>query len=492
MAGEFKVPEFVSERPRTVVVNLFGGPGSGKTTAAFEIAEKLKKAGYTVEYAPECAKELVWAMGDEKADIAERELARALLDGTYDNQLQLYTRQKERVMRLVGQCDFVVTDYPPALCAVYLKPSSEQQRERFERMAVGDMGDYECFNMLVTREGAYEQAGRIHDPAQAAKIDSDVKAFLGRHGIFYGTYGHGSINQAISNAIKVRERVVSGREGLENGKQAGSEGGSAARKAALAEKGKVKEMAEERAAAQAPDTQVEYDHVPIPKTGYQGQELFREFKGRDGRDWIQVKMPPHTPEVMNLAGETVDISNRTFLVPGGEPQAVIAENGSRGVRTGTVTAWENDPGYKQVAFPKANREGEPWTVEMRMESGHWEHPEMEGKERGKWIQDGTVSDRIEVAGQLAPAMEVYRAEKADYAREMERAETRQAPERAQAKERGAQAKDAPEGKGGRQRQRPPRERAAKAKTPAADAKAMTQTAAAQKAAKAPAPKVVAK
>ena len=49
----------------TIVINAFGGPGSGKTTACFQIACELKKKGYVVEYVPEYAKELAKASHDE-------------------------------------------------------------------------------------------------------------------------------------------------------------------------------------------------------------------------------------------------------------------------------------------------------------------------------------------------------------------------------------------------------------------------------------------
>ena len=45
---------------KTLVVNLFAGPGAGKTSCAWEIASELKKRGIVTEYVPEYAKELVW------------------------------------------------------------------------------------------------------------------------------------------------------------------------------------------------------------------------------------------------------------------------------------------------------------------------------------------------------------------------------------------------------------------------------------------------
>ena len=44
------------QRP-TMVVNLYGGPGTGKTIATWELA--VKKQGVVTEYVPEYVKELV-------------------------------------------------------------------------------------------------------------------------------------------------------------------------------------------------------------------------------------------------------------------------------------------------------------------------------------------------------------------------------------------------------------------------------------------------
>jgi len=69
----------------TIVINAFAGPGAGKTTSAWEIASALKKAGFSVELAPEYAKELVWT---DRAD---------LLDGSEANQLEVLQEQTRRI-----------------------------------------------------------------------------------------------------------------------------------------------------------------------------------------------------------------------------------------------------------------------------------------------------------------------------------------------------------------------------------------------------------
>ena len=92
----------------TVIINLIAGPGAGKTTCAWEIAEKLKKQGYIAEYVSEIAKEYVW---EERFD---------LLDGSLVHQKALLDMQKHRIDRLIGKVDFVVTDAPLVLNSLYL------------------------------------------------------------------------------------------------------------------------------------------------------------------------------------------------------------------------------------------------------------------------------------------------------------------------------------------------------------------------------------
>ena len=44
----------------TKIINLFGGPGCGKSTTASGIFYELKKRGYECELSPEFAKDKVW------------------------------------------------------------------------------------------------------------------------------------------------------------------------------------------------------------------------------------------------------------------------------------------------------------------------------------------------------------------------------------------------------------------------------------------------
>jgi tRNA uridine 5-carbamoylmethylation protein Kti12 len=87
----------------TLVVNLFGGPGCGKSTTSAGLFHDMKKKSLNVELVTEYAKELVWS-----------DSISAMSD-----QLYLLANQNRRLDRLVGKVDYVITDAPLLLSAYY-------------------------------------------------------------------------------------------------------------------------------------------------------------------------------------------------------------------------------------------------------------------------------------------------------------------------------------------------------------------------------------
>lgn len=60
--------EELSQSKLPIVINGYGGPGAGKSTACLEITAALKKEGYNAEYVQEYAKELVYEKDMEMLD----------------------------------------------------------------------------------------------------------------------------------------------------------------------------------------------------------------------------------------------------------------------------------------------------------------------------------------------------------------------------------------------------------------------------------------
>lgn len=174
----------------TIVINAFAGPGAGKTTSCLEIAEKLKKKGFVTEYVQEYAKELVW---DNKLD---------LLDGSMENQFTILQEQLNRIDRLYGKVDFIVTDSPVLLNATYLKEPNEEYNNAIQEL----YSHFDNFNYFVERNvDSFETEGRIHSLEQSLEIDNELKKTLAELNLEYKTYGHSTIDNIVQDAIEYKD-----------------------------------------------------------------------------------------------------------------------------------------------------------------------------------------------------------------------------------------------------------------------------------------------
>ncbi len=175
----------------TLVVNLYGGPGAGKTTCSWEIASELKKLGYNAEYVSEYAKDLVY---ENRLD---------LLDGSLEHQRMLFLEQKHRLDRLVGKTDIVVTDSPILLSPIYLKEPNDD----YLKMVRQASDQYHNFNLLIRRGATFQKEGRIHDEQQSKQLDADITRMLDENGLYYGVYNHAQIDTLVSNIAKTYRRI---------------------------------------------------------------------------------------------------------------------------------------------------------------------------------------------------------------------------------------------------------------------------------------------
>lgn len=186
MEAEQNNPEHIS-----LVVNAYGGPGAGKTTACFHVVEELKKRGFVAEYVAEYAKELVW---DGRMDI---------LDGKH--QFNILQEQLHRVDRLVGKVDFIVTDSPILLNAVYNKELTKEYN-----LMIKDLNEqYNNFNFIVKRDSSkFEKEGRIHTLSESIEKDKEIIALLDKYKLYYGLYTHDKLSCIVEDCIKTHESLV--------------------------------------------------------------------------------------------------------------------------------------------------------------------------------------------------------------------------------------------------------------------------------------------
>tara|TARA_R100001530_G_scaffold93239_1_gene64718 strand:- start:3071 stop:3586 length:516 start_codon:yes stop_codon:yes gene_type:complete len=141
------------------VINLFGGPGCGKSTAAAGLFHLMKSKHMSVELVNEFAKEVVWENN---------------LDALKD-QLYLFANQNRKLERLKGKVEYAITDSPLLLTLVYMpKGYPESFREFVEDIYYS----YNNINVFINRVKSYVKTGRVETEEQAKAIDERIKKLL--------------------------------------------------------------------------------------------------------------------------------------------------------------------------------------------------------------------------------------------------------------------------------------------------------------------------
>ena len=156
----------------TKIVNLVGGPGTGKSTIATGVYSKLKIQGINCELAAEYAKDVTWEGNHNRLN----------------NQIKMFAEQYTRQYRLLGKVDYVICDSPLMLNAIYLnyfvqsdkpKPFSNEYYKLQEQFFVDTFYEFDNMNFYVTRNTKYHtMSGRVHDLQQSVALDKEISELL--------------------------------------------------------------------------------------------------------------------------------------------------------------------------------------------------------------------------------------------------------------------------------------------------------------------------
>lgn len=148
------------------VINFFGAPGAGKSTAALGLTYQLKRHWVDAEYVPEFAKDLVW-----------RETAHLL-----KHQLFVFAEQQLRIDCLKGKVDVVVSDSPLLLSAFY---APEDYPLPFKLSVFEFFDTYKNINIVVRRSNKYVARGRLQDELESDRLADLMEQFLFETGVPY-------------------------------------------------------------------------------------------------------------------------------------------------------------------------------------------------------------------------------------------------------------------------------------------------------------------
>lgn len=156
----------------TKIINLLGGPGSGKSTSAALLFGKMKNMSKSVEHVQEYVKGWAW----EGRSIKE-----------FD-QLYIFAKQARREYTLINKVDYIVTDSPVLLSAFYEQKyysNSIVKSAIPEYMRAIEKTGATYLNFMLKRTKPFNPHGRYETEEESVKIDQEMRDWMNENSYPY-------------------------------------------------------------------------------------------------------------------------------------------------------------------------------------------------------------------------------------------------------------------------------------------------------------------
>lgn len=160
----------------TKIINLFGGPGSGKSTITSGLFYELKKRNISCDNPYEFPKQVAWEQNSSQIN----------------DQLFIFASQHRGIVRSYGKVDYIILDSPLLLSLAYKNgyesgyPSSLYDNT-FDNMVLNIFNQYENINLFLDRPEDFQDEGRFQDYKESLEFDNKIKGILDKHSIEYKT-----------------------------------------------------------------------------------------------------------------------------------------------------------------------------------------------------------------------------------------------------------------------------------------------------------------
>lgn len=168
-----------------IIINLFGGPGSGKSTTAAGLFHKLKLTGAKTELITEVAKDLTWEQRYK----------------TLENQFYVTAKQHHKIWRVLkyyedhGIKDSIIVTDSPLLLGISYNKNNAYSYQFFNNFVLTEFIQMSPFqtknlNVFLERVKEYDSYGRNQIEEEAREIDDDIYDLLNYYNIdFIETQG---------------------------------------------------------------------------------------------------------------------------------------------------------------------------------------------------------------------------------------------------------------------------------------------------------------
>lgn len=147
----------------TKIINLYGGPGTGKSTTAAHIFALMKLKHINCEMSLEYVKGKVWEQSYK----------------VMDDQIYVFGKQVHQIKTMMGKVDYIVTDAPLLLSHVYGK----KEPASFTDLINDKYKEYDNLNYFLIRNKPYSPVGRRQSEESAKNIDHQIEKMLVFNGV---------------------------------------------------------------------------------------------------------------------------------------------------------------------------------------------------------------------------------------------------------------------------------------------------------------------
>ena len=159
-----------------IVVNLYGGPCSGKSTLMAGLFYKLKSLGKNVEMSTEFVKDSVY-------------------DGNpypFQDQIYVFANMLKHLRQYDGKVDYVITDAPLLMNSIY----GEKELPAFHKLVMEEYNRYNNINYFLERSKNVDfvSSGRVNTEKESNDIQKKIKKLLDKNDIPYKTYSISELN----------------------------------------------------------------------------------------------------------------------------------------------------------------------------------------------------------------------------------------------------------------------------------------------------------
>jgi hypothetical protein len=148
----------------THVLNLYGGPGTGKSTTAAGLFAAMKSAGINCELVREYAKDVVWEGSTE----------------ILKDQIFVFANQLHRLNVLIGKVEYIITDSPILLSKMYasLSTMSLSSTTALLELVDAEHKGMHTTDIFLNRVKPYNPSGRLQSELEAIEFDATIKSLI--------------------------------------------------------------------------------------------------------------------------------------------------------------------------------------------------------------------------------------------------------------------------------------------------------------------------